>query len=59
MHSRYLLARKPGDESVFNLEDPSTEIRGQGGLETTGASLWIQHDFVANRGLRKSPASYD
>src|SRR5882757_2958566 len=28
-------------------------------LKTTGASLWIQHDFVANRGLRKSPAFYD
>lgn len=28
-------------------------------LTTTGASLWIQHDFIANRGLRKSPAFYD
>jgi len=28
-------------------------------LKTTGASLWIQHDFIANRGLRKSPAFYD
>ena len=28
-------------------------------LKTTGASLWIQHDFIANRRLRKSPAFYD
>jgi N-acyl homoserine lactone hydrolase len=28
-------------------------------LRTTGASLWIQHDFVANRNLRKAPAFYD
>ena len=28
-------------------------------LKTTGASLWIQHDFTANRSLRKSPAFYD
>jgi N-acyl homoserine lactone hydrolase len=28
-------------------------------LKTTGASLWIQHDFIANRGLHKSPAFYD
>lgn len=28
-------------------------------LKSTGASLWIQHDFVANSKLRKSPAFYD
>ena len=28
-------------------------------LKATGASLWIQHDFIANRGLRKAPAFYD
>jgi len=28
-------------------------------LRTTRASLWIQHDFVANRNLRKAPAFYD
>ena len=28
-------------------------------LKATGASLWIQHDFIANRGLRKSPEFYD
>jgi glyoxylase-like metal-dependent hydrolase (beta-lactamase superfamily II) len=28
-------------------------------LGTTGASLRIQYDFIANRVLRKSPASYD
>lgn len=28
-------------------------------LRTTGASLWIQHDFVANGKLIKAPAFYD
>lgn len=28
-------------------------------LKTTRATLWIQHDFIANRSLRKSPAFYD
>ena len=28
-------------------------------LKATGASLWIQHDFIANGKLRKAPAFYD
>jgi N-acyl homoserine lactone hydrolase len=28
-------------------------------LKSTGASLWIQHDFIANSKLRKAPAFYD
>jgi N-acyl homoserine lactone hydrolase len=28
-------------------------------LKATGASLWIQHDFIGNSRLRKSPAFYD
>ena len=28
-------------------------------LKKTGAQLWIQHDFVANAGLKKAPAFYD
>ncbi len=28
-------------------------------LKATGASLWIQHDFIGNSKLRKSPAFYD
>jgi N-acyl homoserine lactone hydrolase len=28
-------------------------------LKTIGASLWIQHDFIANSKLRKAPAFYD
>jgi N-acyl homoserine lactone hydrolase len=28
-------------------------------LESTGAQLWIQHDFIANSALRKSPAFYE
>lgn len=28
-------------------------------LKSTGASLWIQHDFVSNNKLRKAPAFYD
>lgn len=28
-------------------------------LKRTGATLWIQHDFLANSALRKAPAFYD
>jgi N-acyl homoserine lactone hydrolase len=28
-------------------------------LKKTGAQLWIQHDFVGNAKLKKSPAYYD
>lgn len=28
-------------------------------LKITGASLWIQHDFIANSKLQKAPAFYD
>jgi N-acyl homoserine lactone hydrolase len=28
-------------------------------LKTTRASLWIQHDFIANNKLKKAPAFYD
>jgi hypothetical protein len=28
-------------------------------LKKTGAQLWIQHDFVGNTKLKKSPAYYD
>lgn len=28
-------------------------------LKTTGASLWIEHDYIGNRKLRKAPAFYD
>jgi glyoxylase-like metal-dependent hydrolase (beta-lactamase superfamily II) len=28
-------------------------------LKSTGAALWIQHDFIANGKLRKAPAFYD
>jgi len=28
-------------------------------LKKTGAQLWIEHDFIANAKLKKSPAFYD
>jgi hypothetical protein len=28
-------------------------------LKKTGAQLWIQHDFLANAKLKKSPRYYD
>ena len=36
-----------------------TRIEIEDFLKTTGASLWIQHDFIGNRKLRKAPAFYD
>lgn len=36
-----------------------TRIDMDGFLKATGASLWIQHDFIANAKLRKAPAYYD
>ncbi len=36
-----------------------TRVEIDGFLKATGASLWIQHDFIANGTLRKAPAFYD
>jgi N-acyl homoserine lactone hydrolase len=36
-----------------------TRVEIEDFLKTTGASLWIQHDFIANGKLRKAPAYYD
>jgi glyoxylase-like metal-dependent hydrolase (beta-lactamase superfamily II) len=36
-----------------------TRVKIEAFLKTTGASLWIQHDFIADGKLRKSPAFYD
>jgi N-acyl homoserine lactone hydrolase len=36
-----------------------TRVEIEDFLHVTGASLWIQHDFIANGKLRKSPAYYD
>jgi glyoxylase-like metal-dependent hydrolase (beta-lactamase superfamily II) len=36
-----------------------TRIEIDNYLKTTGSSLWIQHDFIANGKLRKAPAFYD
>lgn len=47
---------------VFEFDKDQTRRTGleiEDFLKTTGASLWIQHDFIANRDLRKAPAFYD
>jgi len=36
-----------------------TRVEIEDFLKTTGASLWIPHDFIANSKLRKAPAFYD
>jgi N-acyl homoserine lactone hydrolase len=36
-----------------------TRVEIEDFLKAAGASLWIQHDFIANGRLRKSPAYYD
>lgn len=44
----------------FNREQTRrTRMEIENFLKTTGASLWIQHDFIGNRKLRKAPAFYD
>jgi glyoxylase-like metal-dependent hydrolase (beta-lactamase superfamily II) len=52
------LDRVPGFDS-----DPAQTRRSRKEIEeflrTTGATLWIQHDALGNRTLRKAPAFYD
>jgi glyoxylase-like metal-dependent hydrolase (beta-lactamase superfamily II) len=36
-----------------------TRVEIENFLKTTGVSLWIQHDFIANSKLRKAPGFYD
>ncbi len=47
---------------VFEFDKEQTRrsrIEIEGFLKATGAELWIQHDYIANRKLRKAPAYYD
>jgi glyoxylase-like metal-dependent hydrolase (beta-lactamase superfamily II) len=47
---------------VFEFDKEQTRqsrMEIEGFLKATGAELWIQHDYIANRKLRKAPAFYD
>jgi len=44
----------------FNQEQTrATRVTVDGFLKTTGAQLWIQHDFAANAKLKKAPDYYE
>ena len=46
-----------------NLGNPEKEVASKAKLESLlkekGATLWIQHDILANAGIKKSPAYYE
>ncbi len=52
------LDRVPGFDSDQQ-QTRRTRMEIEEFLRTTGATLWIQHDFVGNRTLHKAPAFYD
>jgi len=46
--------------SDFNPEQTAaSRAKVEALLQKTGAQLWIQHDVVANRTLKKAPAYYE
>jgi hypothetical protein len=42
-----------------SLQTPASREKIETLLKTTGAQLWIQHDMIGNRKLKKSPAYYE
>ncbi len=52
------LDRVPGFDYDKELTRRS-RLEVEGFLRSTGATLWIQHDFIGNRTLRKAPLFYE
>jgi hypothetical protein len=52
--------RRPPPATEFSVEQ-SAASRGmiEDYLQRTRTAIWIEHDFVANARLRKSPAYYE
>lgn len=44
---------------VSEVHTKAAREKFEGFLSRTGAALWIQHDLVAHRKLKKSPQYYD
>jgi N-acyl homoserine lactone hydrolase len=42
-----------------SLQTPASREKVETLLKKTGAQLWIQHDMIGNRKLKKSPAYYE
>ena len=53
------LHRAPPDNEFNVAQSAASRERIEAYLKSTGAVLWIEHDFAANEKLRKAPAYYD
>jgi hypothetical protein len=42
-----------------SLETPASREKIEALVKQTGAQLWIQHDMIGNRKLKKAPAYYE
>jgi N-acyl homoserine lactone hydrolase len=52
--------RRPPPDNEFNVvQSAASRERIEAYLKSTGASLWIEHDFAAVAKLKKAPAFYD
>jgi N-acyl homoserine lactone hydrolase len=52
--------RRPPPDNEFNVaQSAASRERIEAYLKSTGASLWIEHDYVAHSKLNKAPKYYD
>jgi N-acyl homoserine lactone hydrolase len=52
--------RRPPPDTEFNVQQSAaSRVMIEEYLRSTSTELWIEHDFVANAKLKKSPAYYD
>jgi N-acyl homoserine lactone hydrolase len=52
--------RRPPPDTEFNVQQSAgSRVMIEDYLQRTKTTLWIEHDFVANAKLKKSPAFYD
>ena len=51
--------RQPPDNEFKVVESAQSRAMIEEYLKKTGTTLWIQHDFLSNAKLKKSPAYYE
>jgi N-acyl homoserine lactone hydrolase len=52
--------KRPPPDTEFNIEQSAaSRVKIEEYLQRTSTALWIEHDFIANARLRKSPAFYE
>jgi glyoxylase-like metal-dependent hydrolase (beta-lactamase superfamily II) len=52
--------RRPPPDTEFNVQQSAaSRVMIEAYLTRTKTEIWIEHDFVANAKLKKSPAYYD